>query len=66
MGYHTILVLSGGTQRADLANYAYRPDQVIESVADLCRTTNVFEHVFPPASLEDTSLDLSEWMQGQS
>jgi NagD protein len=36
MGYRTILVLSGGTQRDDLVRYAYRPDLVLESVAELC------------------------------
>jgi NagD protein len=36
MGYRTVLVLSGSTRREDLANYAYRPDCVVESVADLC------------------------------
>ena len=36
MGYRTVLVLSGGTQRQDLVNFAYRPDRVVESVADLC------------------------------
>jgi NagD protein len=36
MGYHTVLVLSGGTRREDLARYAYRPDIVVDSVADLC------------------------------
>lgn len=37
MGYTTALVLSGGTNREDLALFAYRPDFVLESVADLCR-----------------------------
>ncbi len=36
MGYHTILVLSGGTTRDDLAHYAYRPDEIVESIANLC------------------------------
>ena len=36
MGYRTVLVLSGGTRREDLANYAYQPDLVVDSVADLC------------------------------
>jgi NagD protein len=36
MGYRTVLVLSGGTRREDLARYAYRPDVIVESVADLC------------------------------
>ena len=35
LGYRTILVLSGGTCRDDLAKFAYRPDAVLESVADL-------------------------------
>lgn len=36
LGYHTVLVLSGGTRREDLVRYAYRPDVVVESIADLC------------------------------
>ncbi len=35
LGYRTILVLSGGTRRADLAAFAYRPDMVVGSIADL-------------------------------
>lgn len=35
MGYETILVLSGGTKKEDLARYAYQPDHVISSVAEL-------------------------------
>jgi NagD protein len=41
MGYRTILVLSGGTSRDDLAQFAYRPDLIVESVADLCGTPNM-------------------------
>jgi NagD protein len=36
MGYRTTLVLSGSTGREDLKRYAYRPDLVIDSLADLC------------------------------
>jgi NagD protein len=36
LGYQTVLVLSGGTRREDLSQYAYRPDVVVESVAELC------------------------------
>ncbi len=36
MGYRTVLVLTGTTRREDLAHYAYRPDLVVESIADLC------------------------------
>jgi NagD protein len=35
LGYHTLLVLSGGTRRQDLPHYTYRPEVVVESVADL-------------------------------
>jgi NagD protein len=42
MGYRTILVLSGGTQREDLVRFAYRPDRVIESVADLIDSEEIF------------------------
>jgi NagD protein len=35
LGFRTILVLSGGTSREDLARYAYRPEVVIDSVANL-------------------------------
>jgi NagD protein len=33
--YKTILVLSGGTCREDLAKYAYQPDKIVPSIADL-------------------------------
>ena len=35
LGYRTILVLSGGTNREDLAAFAYRPDLVVASIAEL-------------------------------
>jgi NagD protein len=35
LGYRTILVLSGGTSRADLEGFAYRPDLIVDSIADL-------------------------------
>jgi NagD protein len=43
MGYRTVLVLSGSTRKEDVDNYAYRPDTIVDSVADLCNgrfTTN--------------------------
>jgi ribonucleotide monophosphatase NagD (HAD superfamily) len=36
MGYRTVLVLSGGPRREDLSRFAYRPDVVVDSIADLC------------------------------
>lgn len=35
MGYRSVLVLSGGTALADLDNYAYQPDLIVDSIADL-------------------------------
>ena len=35
LGFHTVLVFSGGTQREDLCRYAYRPEVVVESLAEL-------------------------------
>ena len=35
LGFHTVLVLSGGTSRQALREYAYQPERVIESVAEL-------------------------------
>ncbi|MFN4258289.1 MAG: HAD-IIA family hydrolase [Gemmataceae bacterium] len=35
MGSRTILVLSGGTRLEDLRRYAYRPDMIVNSLADL-------------------------------
>jgi NagD protein len=35
LGYYTILVLSGTTHSKDLASYSYRPDTVLNSIADI-------------------------------
>jgi NagD protein len=35
LGFKTILVLSGGTRREDLCRFAYCPDKIVESIADL-------------------------------
>src|SRR5262244_2024592 len=34
LGFRTVLVLSGGTRQEDLPRYAYRPDLVINSLAE--------------------------------
>jgi NagD protein len=43
LGYKTILVLSGGTKRDDLSNYAYCPDRIVDSIADLSHSTLIEE-----------------------
>lgn len=35
LGFQTILVLTGSTREQDLARYAYRPDRVVPSIADM-------------------------------
>lgn len=35
LGYKTILVLSGGTNKEDLERYAYQPDRIVDSIAEL-------------------------------
>lgn len=35
MGYYSVLVLSGGTRMEDLKKYAYQPDLIVDSIADL-------------------------------
>lgn len=51
LGYYTILVLSGGTKREDLVKFAYGPDEVVASIADL--TENHFEqHMAKKASYQ--------------
>jgi NagD protein len=35
LGYRTILVLSGATRRVDLEAFAYKPDIIVDSIADL-------------------------------
>lgn len=59
LGYKTILVLSGGTKRDDLVRFAYSPDLVLDSIADLERE-NLFgaelvPHVSTPAPDSVTS-----------
>jgi NagD protein len=34
-GMHTVLVLTGVTQREDLARFSYQPNEIVESLADL-------------------------------
>src|SRR4051794_2770673 len=35
LGFHSVLVLSGGTQRDSLRHYAYQPDLVVDCIAQL-------------------------------
>jgi NagD protein len=67
MGYRTILVLSGGSSREDLAKYAYQPDLIIDSVADLSERGGLLHEVQPTMKREDdTPHDLRAWATAHS
>ena len=67
MGYRTVLVLSGSTRREDLSRYAYQPDMIVESIADLCDSDRLLHDVLPTMDREnDTPLDMREWIQTHS
>jgi len=34
LGFHSVLVLSGGTKEEDLPKFTYRPEVVVESLAE--------------------------------
>ena len=67
LGYRTILVLSGGARREDLGRYAYQPDLVINSVADLDEHTGLLHEILPTMNREDdTPHDLREWARAHA
>lgn len=45
MGYKSVLVLSGGTKKEDLDEYAYQPDIVVDSIQDLLDLPELKEEV---------------------
>jgi NagD protein len=57
LGYKTVLVLSGGTSQADLARYAYRPDKVVESIADVSPRGLRLEFAPPPRASDGPAHD---------
>ncbi len=62
MGYQTVLALSGGTRFDDLVNYAFSPDSIIDSVADLASPeVNLREKFGLAAAGEDLMPAVNEW-----
>ena len=62
MGYRTVLVLSGGTKRADLDRYAYCPDFVVDSVAEYADSAQRLDELVPTMNREDDSVhDFDQW-----
>jgi len=67
MGYRTILVLTGTTKRDDLANYAYQPDMIVDSIEDLCDPEKLLHEILPTNNREDdTPHDMREWIATHS
>lgn len=60
MGYRTVLVLSGSTHREDLTRYAYQPDFVLPSIADMCHEGFLEEMVMRPRT-DVTELSVTDW-----
>jgi NagD protein len=67
MGYRTILVLTGSTKIEDLTKYAYQPDMIVDSIADLCDQDQLLHNVLPTMNREDdTPHDIREWVATHS
>lgn len=67
MGYRTVLVLTGSTKFGDLARYAYQPDIIVDSIADLCEPTKMLYEILPTMNREDdTPHDLGAWVAAHS
>ncbi|MCA9056334.1 MAG: TIGR01457 family HAD-type hydrolase [Planctomycetaceae bacterium] len=56
LGFRTILVLSGGTRRDDLRSFAYRPDLIVESLAELNTASLDLLDLLPPGHRPDDSV----------
>jgi len=48
LGFRSVLVLTGTTRESDLSRYAFRPDLVVDSIADL-RHSELLARFSPPA-----------------
>ncbi|MEP3478462.1 MAG: HAD-IIA family hydrolase [Fuerstiella sp.] len=66
MGYRTVLTLSGGTARSDLEEYAYGPDMVVDSVADLCDLPSFLGERLQKANTDDDTAIDSEALQAMN
>ena len=56
LGFHTVLVLSGGTKKDDLERSAYRPDIVVDSLANLVQVLEENDWVPPWVGAEEPVL----------
>lgn len=62
MGYRTVLTLTGTTSRQDLDAFAYGPDVIVDSIADLAEPSIFLRDQLQPANRdEDTVHDIEAW-----
>ncbi|TWU18125.1 HAD-IIA family hydrolase [Allorhodopirellula heiligendammensis] len=62
MGYRTVLTLTGGTRREDLEQFAYGPDVIVESVAELCDINSFVQSSLPVGNRDDDTIhNFREW-----
>jgi len=62
MGYRTVLTLTGGTRREDLEHFAFGPDVIVDSIADLCDVNEFVETSLPAGNREDdTVTNFAAW-----
>jgi NagD protein len=67
MGYRTVLTLSGGTKQEELASFAYRPDMVVESVAEMVDPLSFVNRRLPRADTdEDSVVNIDSWRQASA
>ena len=67
MGYRTILVLSGSTQKDDIERYAYAPDLVIESVAELADpSVDCLPPTSPEKDVRSVPSEVKKWFRSAS
>ena len=59
MGYRTVLTLTGTTKTSDLDQYAYGPDIVVDSVADLLDTHRFLSDNLPQGNKDDDTVSLA-------
>ncbi|HEV3436483.1 MAG TPA: HAD-IIA family hydrolase [Gemmata sp.] len=55
LGFHTILVLSGGTKLDDLPRYTYRPELVVESLGELAEMLDRHDWYPPWGALSNSN-----------
>jgi NagD protein len=63
LGFRSVLTLTGSTRREDLDKYAFGPDVVVESIAELCDISRFIDRDLPKANQEDdTVTNLADWV----